>query len=258
MTPASATAPTPGLVEAPHGAHPPHGAGLRDARVAAIVLIWVPAVLLLDRGAGIWSQRLLGLLTWLLLAALLRAESPLVRVQVAVVVVFATVVEYTFSPLLEVYVYRLDNVPAFVPPGHGLVYLCALALGRTETFRRHRAGLIAATIAVGGCYAGWGLLVSERPDALGAFWYACLVLFLVFGRSQTLYVGAFVVVTYLEVIGTWAGAWEWQAYDPTGIVSIGNPPSGAAGGYGWFDLAAVLSAPALLRAGHAVRRRAAR
>jgi hypothetical protein len=30
-------------------------------------------------------------------------------------------------------------------------------------------------------------------------------------------------------------------------VSIGNPPSGAAGGYGWFDLVAVLAAPTMLR-----------
>ena len=34
--------------------------------------------------------------------------------------------------------------------------------------------------------------------------------------------------------------------DPTGVVAIGNPPSGAAGGYGWFDLAALLLAPWLL------------
>ena len=257
MTSAASTAPTPRVAG---GAHPPYGSGLRDAWVAAVVMTWVPAVLLLDRGAGIWSQRLLGVLTWLLLAALLRGETALVRTQVAVVVVFATVVEYTFSPLLEVYVYRLDNVPAFVPPGHGLVYLCALAMGRTETFRRHRARLIAATVLVGGAYAGWGLFVSDRPDALGAFWYACLVGFLAFGRSQTLYVGAFVVVTYLEVIGTWVGTWEWQPEDPTGLVSIGNPPSGAAGGYGWFDLAALLAAPVLLRQWErlrAVRRAAA-
>jgi hypothetical protein len=63
-----------------------------------------------------------------------------------------------------------------------------------------------------------------------------------------LYVGAFVVVTYLELLGTWLGTWEWQEHDPTGLVSIGNPPSGAAGGYGWFDLAAVLAGPAVLTA----------
>ena len=212
-----------------------------------VTMTWVPLVLLLDRGAGIWEQRLLGAGTWVLLMVLLRRESSLVRAQVAVVVVFATLVEYTFSPLLEVYVYRLGNVPAFVPPGHGLVYLCALAMGRSRWVRDRLAALVAATLLVGGAYAGWGLFVSERSDVLGAFWFACLVGFLCWGRSRSLYVGAFVVVTYLELLGTRLDTWEWQTSDPTGIVSIGNPPSGAAGGYGWFDLAAGFAAPTLLR-----------
>jgi hypothetical protein len=208
--------------------------------------MWAPLVLLLDRGADVWAQRALGAGTWLLLFGLLRRESPLVRAQVAVVVAFATAVEYTFSPLLEVYVYRLHNVPAFVPPGHGLVYLCALAIGRSAWVTARRRPLVTATVAVGGTYAVWGLAVSGRPDALGAFWFLCLLGFLWRGRSQALYVGAFVVVTYLELLGTWLGTWAWQTHDPTGLVTIGNPPSGAAGGYGWFDLAAVLLGPALL------------
>ena len=224
---------------------------LRDATVVACTLTWVPLVLVLDRGVGVWSQRALGLLTWVLLGWLLRRETPLVRAQVAVVVAFATAVEYTFSPLLEVYVYRLDNVPAFVPPGHGLVYLCALALGRSAVVQRRRAPLVVVTVLAGAAYAGWGLFLSDRLDVLGAVWFGCLLGFLRWGRSTTLYVGAFVVVTYLEILGTWLGTWEWQAHDPTGLVAIGNPPSGAAGGYGWFDLAAVLAAPWVL---HAVRR----
>ena len=162
-----------------------------------LTLVWVPLVLLLDRDAGIWAQRALGVGTWLLLLALLRRETPLVRAQVAVVVAFATAVEYTFSPLLEVYVYRLDNVPAFVPPGHGLVYLCALAIGRSAWVHRRTALLVAGTVLAGGLYAGWGLFLSDRPDALGAFWYLCLLGFLLWGRSRTLYVGAYLVVTYL-------------------------------------------------------------
>lgn len=213
-----------------------------------LTLTWVPLVLLLDRGAGIWWQRLLGVGTWVLLLWLLQRESALIRAQVAVVVVFATAVEYTFSPLLEVYVYRLGNVPAFVPPGHGLVYLCALAIGRSAWVRSRLRGCVAATLALGGAYAGWGLFVSDRLDVLGAFWFLCLVGFLCWGRSRALYVGAFVVVTYLEILGTWWGTWEWQTQDPTGLIAIGNPPSGAAGGYGWFDLAAVLVGPALLAA----------
>lgn len=212
----------------------------------AIVLAWIPAVLLLDSVSGIWAQRALGLGTWLLLLALLRRERPLVRVQTAVVIAFATAIEYTFSPLLEVYVYRLHNVPAFVPPGHGLVYLAALTLGRSAPMVRWRRQAVVLTVVVGGLYAVWGLTLSGRPDALGAFWYVCLLGFLAWGPSRGLYVGAFVVVTYLELLGTTIGTWTWQTHDPTGIVSMGNPPSGAAGGYGWFDLAALLAGPPLL------------
>jgi hypothetical protein len=218
-----------------------------------VTFTWVPLVLLLDRGAPLLEQRLLGAGTWLLLFALLRRETPLVRAQVAVVVVFASAVEYTFSPLLEVYVYRLHNVPAFVPPGHGLVYLCALATGRLAWVQVRRRPLTVLTVALGGGYAAWGLLSAPllgvgRLDVLGAFWFACLLGFLRWGRSGSLYVGAFAIVTYLELLGTALGTWTWSTHDPTGLVAIGNPPSGAAGGYGWFDLAAVLLGPSLLAA----------
>jgi hypothetical protein len=220
--------------------------GLWDAVVAGVTLTWVPLVLLLDRGSSLWFQRLLGVGTWVLLLTLLRRETPLVRAQVAVVIAFATVVEYTCSPLLEVYVYRLGNVPAFVPPGHGLVYLCALSLGRSALFREQRNRIVVATVVAGAAYAAWGLLLSPRRDVLGAFWFLCLLGFLRWGRSASLYAGAFVIVTYLELLGTWLGTWRWQETDPTGLIAIGNPPSGAAGGYGWFDLAATLAAPSLL------------
>jgi len=209
-------------------------------------MTWISVVLWLDSAGSIWLQRGLGVLTWCLLVGMLVREAPLVRVQTAVVVAFATVVEYTFSPLLEVYVYRFDNVPAYVPPGHGLVYLAALGLSQSQWVQTHLRRCTTAVLIVGGAYAGWGLTLGPRPDVLGAFWYACLVAFVLWGPSRTLYLGAFVVVTYLEVAGTALGTWTWQPHDPTGIVSIGNPPSGAAGGYGWFDLAALLTAPWLL------------
>lgn len=218
-----------------------------DARILTVVVGWITAVLLLDAQGSLTTQRLLGLGTWLVLVALLTAETRLVRVQVGIVVVFASAIEYTFSPLLEVYVYRFSNVPAYVPPGHGLVYLCALAIGRSALLRRWRRPAVAATVVVGGLWSGYGLLLADRPDALGAFWYACLVGFLLWGRRPTLYVGAFLVVSYLELLGTGLGTWQWQTHDPTGLVTIGNPPSGAPGGYGWFDLAATLLSPVLVR-----------
>lgn len=223
-------------------------AGRADLALAGGVMSWIGLVLWLDRSGPVAEQVVLGVLTWGLLLLALRRESPQVRTQTGIVVVLATVVEYTFSPLLEAYTYRLETVPAFVPPGHGLVYLAALALGRCALFVALRRPLVVGTVVVGGAWAVAGLLDAQRPDALGAFWFVCLLGFLRWGRSQLLYVGAFVVVSWLELLGTAWGNWAWAARDPVlGVVGQGNPPSGAAGGYGWFDLYALLLAPWVLR-----------
>ncbi|HSE54108.1 MAG TPA: hypothetical protein VLB03_00165 [Nocardioidaceae bacterium] len=216
---------------------------------AALMMGWLTLVLWLDReaaGGSIWLQRGLGVFTWVVLGLALRRVTPTVRVQTGVVVAFATLVEYVFSPTLEVYLYRFDNVPMYVPPGHGLVYLSAYALGHTRLVERHLRAAVVAVVAVGGVWAAHGVLVAERSDALGAFWFACLVGFLLWGPSKPVYVGAFLVVSYLEIVGTELRTWVWQTEDPVLGVSIGNPPSGAAGGYGWFDLAGLLLAPYLL------------
>src|SRR5438067_1017132 len=66
-------------------------------------------------------------------------------------------------------------------------------------------------------------------------------------QNNLVFVGAFAVVTYLELLGTGLGTWTWQVRDPVlGVVAMGNPPSGAAGGYGFFDAAALWLAPRLI------------
>ncbi len=219
----------------------------RDAAIAGGVALWVVVVLGLDTGASLTGQRLLGLLTWACLLWALRGEDRATRVQVGVVVAYATVIEYVFAGWLGVYVYRLENVPAFVPPGHGLVYLAAFAIGRSAWAHRHARPFLLATLVAGGGWAVWGVTLADRPDALGAFWFGCLLLFTWKGRSPLLYAGAFLVVSYLELVGTSLGTWAWQPYDVTGLITIGNPPSGIAGGYAWFDAAALWATPRLLR-----------
>ena len=219
----------------------------RDAVVPAVVAVWVAVALGLDTGATLTQQRLLGVGTWLLLLLLLRGESRATRVQVGVVVVYATVIEYVFSHWLGVYVYRLENVPAFVPPGHGLIYLAAFCIGRSAWAHRHSRALLGAMLVVGGVWALWGITLSPTPDALGAFWYCCLLLFTWKGERPLLYAGAFLVVSYLEIVGTTLGTWAWQPLDPVlGVITIGNPPSGIAGGYAFFDAAALALTPLLL------------
>jgi hypothetical protein len=188
-----------------------------------LVAAAVPALDAVELG----RQLVLGAATWLVLGVLLRSETLLVRVQTLVVVALATCVEYTFSPLLEAYTYRIGTVPLFVPPGHGLVYLAALAFGRSAVAGRYRRPLVAVTVVAGGAWALAGVL-GPRHDALGAFWFLCLLGFLRWGPNRLLYVGAFVVVSYLELAGTALGVWAWAPADPVmHVIGQGNPPSGA-------------------------------
>ena len=220
----------------------------RDLWIFGVVLAWIAIGAGTDHDAGIWRQRIVGMATWGILIWLLRGENRRVRAQVAVVVIVATCVEYTASPLLGFYTYRLHNVPAYVPPGHGLVYLAALAAGRSALAARYRRPFTLGALVVCGTWALWGITLAPRQDLLGAIMFVFLARFILVGRQPLVYAGAFVVCTYLELIGTNVGAWTWAVHGPGGLVSQGNPPSGIPGGYCFFDAAGLRVAPALLTA----------
>lgn len=210
------------------------------------VVTWVPVALLADRDATLARQHLIALLTWALLFIALWKSSPLLRTQILLVVLFATIVEYLFAGHFGVYVYRLENVPWFVPPGHGLIYFGAYSLGLLlKSRQRLWSSLLVGLLTL---WVLWGLFLSPQLDVLGAFWFLNLLIFLKWGPSRPTYLGAIVVVSWLEIVGTSLGTWKWMEYDTIKEwVAQGNPPSGAAGGYGWFDLFALLLAPILLR-----------
>ena len=67
-------------------------------------------------------------MTCVVLVAALVPLEPFARAQAVGVVLFATVGEVTGSLVWGVYRYRLHNLPLFIPPAHGIVYLSGLAL----------------------------------------------------------------------------------------------------------------------------------
>jgi hypothetical protein len=217
--------------------------GNRPFVAAGIVVAWLVLGLALDTG-GVERQRLIGAVTWTLLLALAWREPRSTQVQVAVLVVLATLLEYSASPLLGLYTYRLHNVPAFVPPGHGLVYLAAVLVGRSlAVTRRPRLPLL--VLAAAGVWAIGGLLVPTHPDTLGALLFLSFAAFILRGRTPGVYAAAFVLTAALELYGTRLGTWAWAPHDPTGLVSAANPPSGIPGGYCWLDFWALALAPLL-------------
>ncbi len=209
---------------------------------------YLAALLAVDTQVGLHAQLALGVLTWLVLLAGLRPLEPLARAQALAVVAFATLGEVTGSLVWGVYTYRLHNLPMFIPPAHGLVYLSGIALASVVRVR-----LVVGLAAIGAI--GWGLAgltVLPRLDVAGAVGVPLLCLFLWRSRVRASYAGVFLVVAALELYGTSIGTWRWTAELPGLGIPDGNPPSGVASGYVWFDVMALLVAPALLAAGRMI------
>ena len=203
---------------------------------------YLGALLALDTQASYPEQLGLGIVTWVVLLAALVPLAPLARAQALGVVAFATVGEVTGSLLWGVYHYRLHNLPLFIPPAHGLVYLSGLALAGWV-----RARVLVACAAVGA--VTWGILglgVLPRLDVAGAFGVPLLCVFLWRSRSRATYAGVFLIVAALELYGTSIGVWRWARELPGLGIPDGNPPSGVASGYVWFDVMALLFAPMIV------------
>ena len=211
---------------------------------AGVIAGYLAALLAVDTQVDLSGQLLLGGLTWI---ALLVAARPLPverRAQVAVVICAATVAELTGSILWGVYSYRLHNLPTFVPPAHGLVFIAGLSL--SEALRRHARPLVLAAAAIASTWGVLGLTVLPRTDAAGALGVPLLLAFLWRSRARAAYAGVFLVVAALELYGTAIGTWRWASELPGLGIPDGNPPSGVASGYVWFDVMALLLAPRLL------------
>ncbi len=202
----------------------------------------------LERMTGLPEQHLLGLCCWVFLIGLLRYATSVERMQTVVVIVVATFFEVLGSVLWGVYVYRHGNLPMFVPPGHGMVYLFGLRLTQTNLMRNHHRTMV--RIALFGAI-GWaviGLTLLDRVDVGGAFGVAVLSFFLIRGRVPHVYAGVFFFVAFLELYGVAMGTWAWEPEIPGTGIPNGNPPSGIASGYVFFDMAAIALAPFALEA----------
>ena len=212
----------------------------RDYFIAVFTFICVAICLITDANAAIEKQNALGVCAWVFLIGLLLGEPLEVRVQVGIAVMFATLGEHFASPYMEGYTYRFHNVPAYVPPGHGMVYLTAVALARSGLFQRYAREITRLVLTVCGLWSLWGISgIPEQGDAVGAMLFCVFLIYLFKGRSPMVYLAAFFITTWLELIGTAVGTWKWAAIDPVLGWTQGNPPSGVAAWYCLVDAVAL-------------------
>jgi hypothetical protein len=219
------------------------------------LLIIIPVAFWLDaHTSSIAQQNVLGACAWLLLIGALRFSAPAERRQVWIMVGVASCVEVWSSLVWGIYRYRYGNVPMFVPPGHGLVYLWALRSARSPLLLKYPRQAKWCALVGATAWAVFGLtlepLAFGRWDITGAMFWPLFVWFMR-RPSAPVYAAAFFVTSILELVGTSFGTWRWQVLAPVSHIATGNPPSVISAGYCVMDytslrLAALLPASGIL------------
>lgn len=210
------------------------------------LLVYTPTLLLADsQTTAVWQQWILGLLTFaaLYLAALKAPREQ--RLQVWICVIVATGFEIFGSLIWGLYQYRFHNVPLYVPPGHGAVYLFGLLAARTPVVLRYGKRVAHVILAGASTWALAGLtvlpLITGRFDLQGAMCLPIFAWFVLRSPRWPLFAAIFIATGELEVFGTFFRNWYWLPIAPWTHIPSGNPPSVIAGGYCVIDASVLLA-----------------
>ncbi len=213
---------------------------LRPYWLHAYLLAYIALGLVADsRSTAIWQQYGLGVLTVAVLWLCSRLIPAGERRQVWLCVAVATCFEIFASLIWGLYRYRFHNLPLYVPPGHGLVYLFGLTAARTPLLRRHARRAAVAALAAASVWTAAGLTVlvplTGRVDVTGALCLPLFAFFVLRTPRARLFTALFVATSWLELWGTTAGTWTWAPVAPVLGLGSGNPPSVIAGAYCVID-----------------------
>jgi len=123
-----------------------------------------------------------------------------------------------------------------------------LAVGATRGWKPSLLGATAGLAPLAALVAAPGVSLASipLPPLQLTVGVPLLLLFLWRGRNRAIYAAVFLVVASLELYGTAIGTWRWAPELPGLGIPDGNPPSGVASGYVWFDVMALLTAPVAL------------
>jgi len=153
-------------------------------------------------------------------------------------VLIAIAGECFFSLYLEMYTYRLRNVPIYVFFGHALLYVSVLYFckGSHVKFHRKKIELIFTILVVS--YATVFFIFFN--DIFG-FILTVLTLLILSRkpRERLFYLAMYLCVALLEIIGTTYQCWFWPAHAfrmEDSFLKSANPPSGISFFYFGLDL----------------------
>lgn len=209
-------------------------------RQYAAVVLAIVVGLAIDVRVDIVGQTVMSVAQWVLMFLLLARVGVGQRRSLMACLAIATAGELFLSLAWGVYVYRLGNVPLFIPPGHVLLLLLGMETARRLPSRVADAIFaVAALYAVGSAFAGHDTLGLGLFALLAAAW-------MLLPAQRRLYASTLVLALLLELYGTALGSWRWVADVPwTGLVTT-NPPLLAGAFYCALDALVAALAPRIV------------
>lgn len=215
-------------------------------------LVYTVAILEVDARASRGLQDALGVVTFAALLASAQLSSRRERFEMWLCLAYSTAIELFATQVWGLYHYRFGNVPLYVPPGHGLIYLFAAHVTRTPLVERHRALLARLTLGVATLWAALG--VAFARDLHGAIYIPGFAWMLLRTKEAPAFAATFVIASIIEVLGVSLGTWHWSRVVPWLGLTSSDPPSAVAAGYCWFGFVGLkLAALALRKRGGAPR-----
>ena len=144
--------------------------------------------------------------------------------------------EFFLSLILGMYHYRLENIPLWVGFGHSLIFASVHKIIRIPYILKHHTFTLKILLSLIVIYAtAWLILKND------IFGFATTLMFLLLlaveKKSQMFFTVMYIIVAYIELVGTATGTWQWPTIFMGRFDSIpsANPPSGIAFFYFLFD-----------------------
>lgn len=149
--------------------------------------------------------------------------------------------EVLFALVFEMYSYRLENLPIYVPFGHAIIYASVYYIAKEPLVKLHQDIIIKTLYYSMIMYSTFWLIFAN--DTFG---FICmLVILAIFKRhpnTKLFFLFMYFTIVYLELIGTYYGCWYWPDiwFDKIAFISSANPPSGISVFYFGFDVGCLL------------------
>ncbi|MGY5353414.1 hypothetical protein [Wenyingzhuangia sp. IMCC45467] len=164
-------------------------------------------------------------------------STPRVKESMIYAVIIGFFGEHLFSRGLEMYTYRLENVPLYVPLGHAALYGRILMFSKAGVVKKHHTSVEQVFTIVIALLATTYLLFFN--DVFGFVMTICVFLILWKKPKHRLFFYAmYILVAILEIGGTAFGCWKWPktAFGVFSFLPSNNPPSGISLFYFLLDI----------------------